>query len=485
MTTAIALSGVLLLLQQAQKNLPKHKLLVVYPFLEKTAQGFAITPQGLALADRLTAQLRLRDPAAVYPLSVESIFALANFDSLRVPEYLSRLANAAGAQAFGVGVYGEHNNSKAFQAKFQLFEAQKSEPLLEHSLTVSAEAVNELSGKILSSLGVEDAREASPRSAQQRNEDYYALLLRFLRHENIVAEIARLARRDTTDNALAELSARATLQHLRESRAPEAQWQDSLKVMLPRLQRVLRHDSLRVAPYLLLGQCYLQQKKWNEAEKMLRRARALDQRESKSFIYFAQLHASRYQQDGFDNELELFERALALNPFDVEAVVGAAEYLFRNNRVPDAKALLAKYQQINPNNLAVLMTLGRFYISQGDAQNVMTTYERIIQLDSKDANAFYNLGIAYYNHKDFDHALQFFERAIKLADHADARMYLAHIHEQRGEMDKSVAYLRERIRLSAGDDDVFAAEARKHLYKILLKRGEIPKHLQPDSLQKN
>jgi tetratricopeptide (TPR) repeat protein len=482
--TALALAGVFVLLRQSLQRLPQHKLLVVFPFIEKTARGNAVTSQGLAFAEQLTSHLRRSRSEEIYPLPAEAIFEIANPDSLHAPEYLFRVARGAGVPVLALGVYGARGEND-FEARLRLFDGENKAPILQHTFSPSPEAFAELSRGIIKIFDGENANETFV-ATKAKSEDYYALWLRFLRHEDVAAEISllALAQRDTTNAALAELSARMLMRNLRERRAHEKEWNETLKVLVPQLQRAARYDSLNVAPHLLLAQCYLQRKKWSEAEKHLRRAQALDERHSKSFVYFAQLHDSRYARDGFDNELELYQHALRLNPFDLEAVLGAADYYRLNLRKHDALELLARYRRINPNHLAVLRGLGRFYVMDNDMASVLQLYEQIIRLDSQDANAFYNLGIAYYHHQDVERARQFFERAIELNDHADARLYLAHIAEQRGETEKSLAYLRERIRLGAGEDDVFAAEARKQLYKKMLERGKLPKDLMPDSLQR-
>lgn len=481
--TALAFAGIFLVLRQSLLRQPQHKILVVFPFIEKNDSGYQVTAQGLAFADELVAYLRSRRTEAVYPLSPSAIFEIANPDSLHVPEYLFRIARKAGVHVLALGVYGARGSGKDYEAKLQLFDAENHKPLLEHTFAPSRDAFAVLSRGMYEALEVEaSAPVLAPRAEQ--SPDSFALELRYLQNEDLRNEALNAAQRDTIDHQLAELSARVTLRMLRAKRAHETEWSDSLKAIIPRLQRALRHDSLALESILLLAQCSLQQKKWLEAEKLLRRVQALDARHSKSFVYFAQLHDSRYDADGFDNELDLYQHALRLNPFDLEAVLGAADYLRLHLRKKEALALLEKYRQINPNHLAVLRTLGRFYIMDNDMTQALQLYEHFIQLDARDANAFYNLGIVYYHHKDVERAQQFFERAIQLNNHADARIYLAHLAEQRGEMEKSIAYLRERIRLSTGADDVFAEEARKMLYKKMLERGALPQELMPDTTQR-
>lgn len=485
MATAVATGGAVFLLRQSLQARFENKPLLVSPFIEKSASGYRVTPQGLAFAEGLLAELRSCPSAEIQPLPLESLFEIANADSLQTPEYLLHVANTVGVEALGLGVYDRRNNGAKFQAAFQLYARGKVEPILHQDFSGGADALAGLSAQILAALGAAPCSGTETTQIKTMQSEYGALLLRFLRREEVADDATELAARDTSDSRSALLAVRAHLRRLREKRSAEAEWNKTLDRLMPLAQRALRQDTSTVEAYLALAQCYLHQKKWGEAETFLRRARARDARNSKTYVYLAQLHPSRYPTYGFADELELYRHALALNPFDLEAAVGAAEYLMMNSRAQEAVALLEQYRRVNPDHLGILMSLGRLYINQGNMEKILPLYEHIIRLDSQEANAFYNLGIAYYNHKDFDNAVRFFERAIRLNDHADARMYLAYICEQRGEIDKSIAYLRERIRLSTGEDDVFAAQARKHLYEVLLKRGEIPEHLQPDKLEKN
>ena len=183
------------------------------------------------------------------------------------------------------------------------------------------------------------------------------------------------------------------------------------------------------------------------------------------------------------NELELYQHALKLNPLELEAVLGAVEYFLRENRRKEALSLLEKYRGLNPNHVPTLMALGRIYIENGDMPKLLPLFETIVRLDPQNVEAFYNLGITYYHRNDLENAMRFFQRAQQIANYPDAHLYLAQIYERRGDTTAALDHLRERIRLSSGNDDVYAAEARQHLYKLLLKRGEIPGHLLPGKLE--
>lgn len=467
-----------------------EKRLVLAPLLHSAGDTLSLTAEGLAFADMLAAQLRRTGSGALHVLPVESLFELAEIDSLRQPAYLRRLLGELGIDYLTFGFY-EHVNGE-LQLEVQLYEPGRSQPLLQVRSSAGGNvpaALAEIKTKILTPVGVTEP-DAAP--AQQSvmvpaaDLRYYQAYLDFLRRDYAKALPAAraLAASDSLTPAFTVLAARSMLHQLARQRLSERAWLDTLRPVLSRVLAAVRRDSLRAENWLALGQCYLYARKWNEAEQALRRARACDSLDSKIYLSFAQLHVSRIRELGFQDERELCARALALNPLDAEAAIALANQLLLANRREEAIALLEKYRRLNPNHLPVLMMLGRIYLTRNELLQTLPLYQHILELDPRNADAYYNLGIAYYNQEDYDNAIRFFERALRLNDHADARLYLAYIHEKRQEIDRAIQYLRERIRLSTGEHDTFAAEAREHLYNLLLRRGELPENLLPDKIEK-
>lgn len=468
--------------------------LLIFPFIQNGSETQrSLSAEGFAWADAITAELASSRQKQLQILPAETIFEIANRDSLHNPAYLLKLGNELGVDFLGLGAYQVAAGSSHLQ--FQLFQSEQSQPIFQHSLKAPANepaiAAGEIKEKILAQLDLPNADIAgagfngSRLAAAERSryyESYFDLVCG--EPQQAARQAAALALSDTTQALFAILSARAAMQFLAQRRTHEQEWRDSLRALLPRLRSAMQRDSLSAAGWLTLGQAYIYAKKWNDAEQALRRAFALDSLNSKLYLSLAQLHISRVQDLGFKDELELCRRALALNPFDVEAAIATANHLLLSNRREEAIALLETYRGLNPDHLPVLMMLGRIFVTKNEIMQTLPLFERILALDPGNADAYYNLGIAYYNQENDSTAIRFFERALQLNDHANARLYLAYIYERRKDMDKAIQYLRERIRLSTGDDDVFAGEARKHLYDVLLQRGEIPENLLPDKLEK-
>lgn len=467
--------------------------LLIFPAIEKSAG--AATADGLAVAEIIGEYLRQTPNLPFYVIPTETIFAAAQRDSLGYEEYVWRFARATGLPIIGWGVYTAAANAHdGSSVDFKIGEWRKKnapdvralnvppnfKPLPELARDVARAMAQDLAGP----HATPPALVWQDQIAAEDLQKYYAAKFDLLaeRTEAALAAARRLVLADTSQEHFAGLYVESFLRHYQRRQLDPAAWADSLRLILPMAKRAAR-DSLHSENARRLGEVYVHLKKWNEAEKALRLAHRRDSTDSKIYLLAAQLHASRWQLWGFRHEVELYQRARALNPLNLAAGLAEADYQWKENRVAAAEKILAQLLRLNPNHVDVLLSRARINPSATDGAKILALYERILAVAPGNAEAYYNLGILYYHQQDFDNAEKFFERAIKLNNHADARLYLASLHERRGNPERAIQYLRERIRLSRGDDDKYAAVAREQLYNILLARGEIPANLRPDSLK--
>jgi len=488
-----ALAGGILYLHVYRQNVGREKRpgLLIFPAVEKSDR-LAINADGLAIAEIIGEHLRRTPHTPFYLIPTETVFAAAQRDSLIYIDYVLRFARAAGLRMIGFCTYPKtRNHHDSPPMDFRIFEwRDKNAPAeIRLHLPERFNSLPELAAKsaaaILQAFAKNGAattvvawqNQVSPEFLQRYYAAKFSLLLK--QTEPALQQARQLAQADTNQAQFAGLYVEAFLTHLRRRSAPN----DSLRVILPAAKRAAANDSLHSAGACGLGEIYIRLKKWNEAEKTLRLARRSDSTASEIYLLLAQLHVSRWQSFGFQNELELYQRAVALNPLNIAAALAEADYHWRENHEKQTVEILEHWLRLNPNQVEVLMSRARLYLAKNETPKIFEIYERILKLAPDHAEAYYNLGIAYYHQQDFDQASDFFERAIKLNDHVEARLYLASLYERRGDRARAIRYLRERIIRSQGDDDKYAAAARKQLYKILLARGEIPAYLQPDSLK--
>jgi tetratricopeptide (TPR) repeat protein len=98
---------------------------------------------------------------------------------------------------------------------------------------------------------------------------------------------------------------------------------------------------------------------------------------------------------------------------------------------------------------------------------VIEIYNKILDIDPHNADAYYNLGIYYFNSGDIANAERFFSTAVEINDHLNSHLYLGHIFESKGMLAEAIAEYRIRIRHKRGPKDPYAEEARKRIFQLM------------------
>jgi tetratricopeptide (TPR) repeat protein len=233
------------------------------------------------------------------------------------------------------------------------------------------------------------------------------------------------------------------------------------------LNQAVALDSSFDEAYDFLGEYYIYRERWSLAEQMLLKAYRLNPNQPRLYLSLSRLHQSRYQKLGLKNEEQLYRRAIFINPCYEDGYLMLADYYLFNNQRDKAIQVLEQFLDINPNSVPALMALGKIYLVRNEILKIIKIYDRVLELEPSSSDAYYNLGILYYNSKDFENAEKFLKRAIAIDNHLNAHLYLAYLYEIKGEYDKAIEHLRQRIRYRKGLDDEFAEEARKHLFELL------------------
>jgi len=233
------------------------------------------------------------------------------------------------------------------------------------------------------------------------------------------------------------------------------------------LSQAAARDSAVADVFNFLGEYYIYQERWSIAEQMFNKAFRLNPNNPRLYLSLSRLHPSRYKQFGFKNEEQLYRRAIFIDPCYEDGYLMLSDYHLFENQRDKAIQVLEQFLEINPNSVPVLMALGKIYLVRNEILKIIEIYNRVLDLAPGNSDAFYNLGILYYNSKDYDKAEKFLKRAIAIDNHLNSHLYLAYLYEIKGEYDKAIEYLRNRIRYRKGLDDEFAEEARKQLFKLL------------------
>jgi len=141
-----------------------------------------------------------------------------------------------------------------------------------------------------------------------------------------------------------------------------------------------------------------------------------------------QLGNSYYYSKNFEKAIEEYNFILQRTPEDEDAFKNLQYSLRERGRqigmqsgdVTKAKDLIKKSLGMNPDDLEALMLMGIAEGSEGNTENALYYFNQVLRKDPKNAQAYFNLGIAYRNVDQIIKSDSMFNKAIKL----DSSIYI-------------------------------------------------------------
>ncbi|MBN2091307.1 tetratricopeptide repeat protein [candidate division KSB1 bacterium] len=275
------------------------------------------------------------------------------------------------------------------------------------------------------------------------------------------------------------LAGRCCLLEAAQSQARGNPFQPAIEKAKFFLTTALTLDSTDTKIQHYLAQYYIFTHNWIAADKEIQNSYCINSKDPELYVLMAQLNPSRFTKFGFKNEVELLEHALSLNPGHLSAALSLSQHYVDYLQDPgSAINVIKRALVINPEQPDLLVESGRLYVISGEFLEIMPVYAKIMEIAPSNANAFYNLGIYYYNQKDYQNASRLFERAIEIDAHLDSHLYLAYIYEQMAlkesnseryhdYLDKAIENFRYRVKHKRDSKDAYAEVARNHLYNLI------------------
>jgi len=437
----------------------------------------SITWEALAFSEVPTRYLCKFNDQETLTYQAEWITESVNLDSLRFAQYIHNFASRI---KLDFAVYGNCGRKPpGYAVVLNVLDVAADRIVNRDTLIISMEQIDQLSARIHEAFalhvpGFRNPKNDSELHIAQHLGPYFKARLQLL-HGNEAAAVRMLedtAADDSSSVPVLTLLAELYLEHASELSSR----QQALKVY--RKARDILRKAISIEPeegrvHRLLGEVYIENERWNDAERHLRRALNADPWPAETYVALTRLHPDRYRDLGFSHEAELLNRTIFVNPADVRARLLLADVHRTRNYSRKAYEPIREILYINPENVDGLMELGQLYMFENKLLKVLETFEKVVKLEPDNANAYYNLGIVHYHQKEVELAIRFFQRAIEISNHANSHLYLANIYEEQGDTTQAVAHLRERIRQRKGADDPFYLQARARLFELMSRSGAV------------
>lgn len=129
----------------------------------------------------------------------------------------------------------------------------------------------------------------------------------------------------------------------------------------------------------------------------------------------------------------------------------------------EAKSLLLKAIELDPKNAQAHFQLGLTYMSLKNSPKAMEAYQKSIQLDPNFPGAYFNLGYLYGMEKNYPKAEENYSQVVKMApSYLDEALFnLALVQEKQGKRKKSIENLERALQVNPKNE-----MAQKFLNKL-------------------
>jgi|SRR5271169_491103 len=180
---------------------------------------------------------------------------------------------------------------------------------------------------------------------------------------------------------------------------------------------------------------------WNKSEILLTKALELDPNSSLAHMLVGmtklQYHCDR---PGAEKEIQ---RALELNPADMDAVDYHSYYLLEVGRTDEAIAEKKKVLEHNPVSVGTSTELGLYFLSAGRYDEAIQQLQKALELDPNFPPALTRLGLAYEGQQKYDQAVVWIKKALALEQSPGRLGHLGDVYARWGKKEAALEVIEE------------------------------------------
>ncbi len=265
------------------------------------------------------------------------------------------------------------------------------------------------------------------------------------------------------------------------------QFEEAKRLLYPLIRQ--RRDTPELAYWL--GRVALFEEDYSNAEIFLKRALVDEPRNARIYYALSFLLPQRLKEIGYQSRAEILEKAVKLDPGYYDAVYDLANTYYSTGSgtqsgpgTVQAIKTIQYYLRIKKGDARMLSLLGTLYIKTQRYDEAEEVFAGLLKRFPQSSNSYYDMGVVYFMKKEYQKALPYFLKAIKMNQNLDAYLYAGITYRQLGENQQALKYYRERIKRSTGADDMYAKEAMRGI-RIILADSLSAKEKAPDEAGKS
>ena len=203
-------------------------------------------------------------------------------------------------------------------------------------------------------------------------------------------------------------------------------------------ERILTLDPQNADSLHLLGLIALDQKSYDTAEQLIRKAIA---GHNNVALFHSSLGNVLKAREKFDEAIACYEYALSLKPDSADVFNNMGAALLSLGRMDEALESFKKSVVVNPQHINAIHNIGLILHKQKKYEEAASYYQKAIALKPDIATLHYNLGIALLMLDKTEESMTYLQNALKFnPDYADALFKIGKIFQDSGQYEMAFNY---------------------------------------------
>jgi tetratricopeptide (TPR) repeat protein len=203
---------------------------------------------------------------------------------------------------------------------------------------------------------------------------------------------------------------------------------------------------------IALGELYMKDERYTQAEEALRQAIALDRNSKKAHLVLGKVLQG---ENRLPEALETYLKSAILDPSDADPIFLSGILYEQAGKLPEALRQFERVLKINSLYPRAHIQLGRVYLRQGDSKRALdeANQERLSNPNLPDS---YTLAAeAYYGLKQYSNCASEYQQAVRRSRSVEVMTRMARCYRLSGSLDSAESLLRQATSIESGNADLF------------------------------
>lgn len=159
--------------------------------------------------------------------------------------------------------------------------------------------------------------------------------------------------------------------------------------------------------------------------------------------------------NAYDNAKTSYANALALNPANPALYLALAKFEASQGKLVDAQQFIGRALQLKQNYIEAIFLLSQIQVSNGQIKDAIISAQVATQINPSEPLLFFQLGLLYYNDKNYTEAASTFAKAVDLNNqYANARYFLGLSYSRLGKNADAIAQFEELAKTNPDSQEV-------------------------------